>query len=102
MDMTNEQRDQEPEEEKQERTFLTFSDFDTFRNNFPQTKPKEPQQVTAAIKVPHYIQTESHIFITNKKDLSLNENKQLFIVLRQPVANSVTVFSDQTKLTNYL
>ena len=54
MDMTNEQH-QEPEEEKQERTFLTFSDFDTFRNNFPQTKPKEPQQVTAAIKVPHDI-----------------------------------------------
>ena len=54
LDMTNHEH-QEPEEEKQERTFLTFSDFDTFRKNFPQTKPKEPQQVTAAFTVPHDI-----------------------------------------------
>ena len=27
---------------------------------------------------------------------------QLFIVLRQPVVNSVTLFSNRTKLTNYL
>ena len=32
-------------EERQERTFLTFSDFDTFRRNFPQRKPRETQQV---------------------------------------------------------
>ncbi len=36
---------EEDKEERQERTFLTFSDFDTFRRNFPQRKPRETQQV---------------------------------------------------------
>ena len=31
--------------EKQERSFITFSDFDSFRKNFPQRKPRETQQV---------------------------------------------------------
>ena len=31
--------------ERQERTFITFSDFDTFRENFPIPKKRETQQV---------------------------------------------------------
>lgn len=40
-----EEINEEDKEERQERTFLTFSDFDTFRRNFPQRKPRETQQV---------------------------------------------------------
>jgi hypothetical protein len=55
LDQDHEKESQEQEEEKQERTFLTFSDFDTFRKNFPQTKPKEPQQVATQGQLGHQI-----------------------------------------------
>ena len=41
----------EESDEKLERTFITFSDFDTFRSNFPETKPRETQQVTFSIDI---------------------------------------------------
>lgn len=38
------EEDDEDDDDKQERTFLTFSDFDTFRGTFPRRKPRTPQQ----------------------------------------------------------
>jgi hypothetical protein len=39
----------EESDEKLERTFITFSDFDTFRSNFPERKPRETQQVIPVV-----------------------------------------------------
>ena len=58
-----------------------------------------PIQLEEVITKLKDIQTESHIFITNKKLFSyLHANMILFIILRQPVTISVTVSSILTKV----